>query len=130
MAGKQNMSPKEIIACENYLKGMSLKKALVAAGYSETYIEGPLHLFRWLKRRHICAYIRQRQTQLAKLFNKDKAYLVEKLEEIIDESNPRDRVQALLLLERLVVPKELSDLKIEDVKGITININEAKPTDG
>lgn len=126
MAGKQNMSAKEIMACENYLKGMSLRKALLAAGYSPNYCDGNPHLFNWIKRRHICEYLRERQKQIVKVFNKDKGYIISKIEHILEDDNPKDRVQALLLLERMVVPKEMEEYKKEDVKGITINFNEIK----
>jgi len=126
MGGKQNISPRDINACENYLKGMPLRKALLEAGYSPNYCEGNAHLFNWIKRRHICSYIRQRQLEIAQLCNTDKAYVVTKLKHIVDSDDPKDRTKALELLDRLVVPKEPNELRVEDVKGITISFSEAK----
>ena len=124
MAGKQNLSPKEIQACENYLRGMSLRKALLAAGYSPNYCEGNAHLFNWLKRRHICSYIRQRQVELSKSYTLDKAELIKYARHILQSDDPRDRTKALEILMRLGIPMDEQVFmdKGEAVKAITFNI--------
>jgi phage terminase small subunit len=131
MAGKQNLSPKEIKACEGYLRGLSLRKALLEAGYSSNYCEGNAHLFNWLKRRHICSYIRQRQLQIATAESLDKSELIKVARHIIASDDPKDRAKALELLMRLGVSLDPSQLTKDDVKGINITINQVnKDIDG
>jgi hypothetical protein len=126
MAGKQKLSPKEIKTCENYLKGMSLKKAMEASGYSEEYCTDSGKLFKFLKRRHVCAYLRKRQEEIAAAENLDKAEIIKYIRHIIASDDPRDRVKGVELLMRLGIPQDEVTFanKGEAVKSITFNIAE------
>lgn len=120
------LTPKARNACELYLKGKSIKQAMLSAGYAKSYVEGPVACMRFFKNRCVVDYIRQRQEELSKANAIDQSKLIKYAEHILDDDDSRDRTKALELLMRMVTNLP-ENIKNEDIKQITINIEQAKP---
>ena len=125
------LTPRAILACENYLKGSSLKKAMLDAGYAPSYCDMTKNIVAFLKNRQVIEYLRARQRVIAVSHNKDIAYLIEKLSQWMEEGDPRDRSKCAELLMRMITPmKNPEEVTKDDLHQITINFGEArKPED-
>jgi len=111
------ITPRERIAAEKYLAGIPLARALVEAGYSPKYD----HVGRWLKSRHIVAYLRKRKEEICLSANLDKHELVAAARRILSE-NKYDRIKALEILMRLCVPEAAEEVAVSsDKKSINIS---------
>ena len=136
------LTPKQQKVCQMYLKGMSMREALIAAGFSEGYAKH--NAYKFLKRRNVVEYIRKEQKLLHDFESYDRQhfykFLVGKLADAKVED--KDKVQYAKMLQQLggfnkdfdLKEKEL-EAKIKEVESdkqashITINVNEFKETD-
>lgn len=118
--------PKARLACNYYLRGMSVKQAMLKAGYAESYCADSTHQMNFLKNRLVQTYLRERQEEFADFEETDKAKIAQYLKHIIKDDDAKDRSKAVELYMRLTSPISENITK-EDVKGIVINIEQAKP---
>ena len=115
------MTPREIHACELYLKGMSLSDAMRKAGYNPSYCEGKKAVWRFLKNRVILTYLRKRKKEISEVYEVDRNWIARRAKKWVDEGGI-DRVKAAELLERLTTnTDEFSPDQTN--KGISINFN-------
>ena len=139
---KKLLKTKQIKACQYYIDGMSMRQAMIKAGYNETYASHNASQF--LANKGIIKFIKAEQAKLVEFegYKRQHFYkfLVDKLSDVNVED--KDKVQYAKLLQQLggfnkeldLKEKEL-ELKIKDVESdkqasqITINLNEFKETD-
>ena len=120
------LTPRMIKACENYIRGMSIREAMLKDGYHSDYASEPKHCVAFLKSRQVIKYIRDRQQQIAEAESLDKSELVKAARKIIQDGDPRDRTKALELLMRMGLPIDERTIDESSVKAIHINFTEAK----
>ena len=123
--------------CGNlYLKGMSMRKAMIECGYSEQYAES--HCTDFLKNRELMAYIRKRQKEEADVALADAIMVKKKLMELANDSDKYVALNALKQLdahnewmaELEVKLKSIESTKETQVSGsVQITFNEAKKND-
>jgi hypothetical protein len=128
MAENKNiLTPKMIKACEGYIRGRSMREAMIEAGYAKTYVEGTVATMRFFKNRQVIEYIRKRQDQIAKAASLDASECIEAARRIVADNDPRDRHKGLELLMRMGIPiGDPATLTKDDIKSISINFTEAK----
>lgn len=123
----KELTPKMIQACEAYLRGKSMREAMLEAGYSPKYVEGNVAVMRFLKNRLIIEYLRKRKKQHAEVADIDAQYILARLKHIILSDSDKDRTKAVELLIRMTQPMPDRDRLVkEDLRSININITEAK----
>jgi phage terminase small subunit len=119
MADTSNLNSRQILACEYYIKGMSLVEAMRKAGYNDSYCEGKRAGWRYLQNRHVQNYIRERKKEIASVAFLDTAWIAKHVKDWIEEGNTADRVKAAELLNRLVNP-DVENSVDETSKKVTI----------
>lgn len=95
------MKPKLQKVCNFYLSGMSMREALIKAGYSDAYASHNSSKF--LHNRSVMAYIRERQKEIEDAALADDIFLRADLKRIIKDpqSTPYDKAEARKLLEKM-----------------------------
>ena len=122
----KELTPKIIRAAEGYIRGKSMRQAMIDAGYSEKYCEGNVAVMRFLKNRLVIEYIRKRQAEQIAAANLDAAELIRHARRIIASDDPKDRTKALELLMRMGLPiADPATLTKDDIKSINISIETA-----
>lgn len=131
------MRPNIQKVCNFYLGGMSMRQALVAAGYSESYADH--HSLKFLKNKEVMTYIRARQKDEADAALADAIYTRTRLMDIVADKTAtnREKIEALRALD--AHNKWMSELdarlkELENSKKVTennasvinINLNEYK----
>ena len=123
MIDTSKLTPKQVKACEGFIRGMSMRAAMVASGYNPSYCDGVAHVMRFLKNREIVRYIKARQSQIAEAEQLDKSELVKYARAIVADNDPKDRSKAVELLMRMGLPiADPATLTKDDIKSISINI--------
>lgn len=120
------LTPRMIRAAEAYIRGMSMREAMIKAGYTSDYASEPNHVACFLKSRQVIKYIRNRQQQIAEAESLDKSELVKMARAIIADGDPRDRSKALELLMRMGLPIDEKQIDASSVKAINITFGEAR----
>lgn len=126
------MSPKLQKVCNFYLSGMSMREALLKAGYSDGYASHSSSKF--LHNREVQKYIRERQQAEAEAALADDIFLLDDLKRIIKDPNafPLEKVEARKLLEKIIGRNKEIEAKFKSIEVapkesiININIQEAK----
>jgi len=109
----KHITPKQQKVCEYYLKGMSMRQALLQSGYSDSYAT---HMaVKFLHSRAICEYLRKRQEEIAKASTIDITYVYRELSKIIDRpgEETKDKVAALKVLKEALNETLALTAKIE-----------------
>ena len=112
-----NLTPKQQKVCQMYLKGMSMREALIAAGFSESYAK---HMaYKFLKRRNVVEYIRKEQKLLHDFESYDRQHFYKFLVGKLADSNVEDRekVQYAKLLQQLGGFNKDFDLKEKELEA-------------
>jgi phage terminase small subunit len=95
------MKPKLQKVCNLVLKGKSMREALLACGYSDSYASHNSHKF--LHNREVQRYIRERQKQIEDACLADDIFLISDLKAIIKDTQatPVEKIEARKLLEKI-----------------------------
>jgi phage terminase small subunit len=94
---RKAMSPKQQMACNFYLQGMSMRQAMIKAGFSPVYADHNAAQF--LKHRGMIEYIRARQKDVADTQLADAIFVRKKLIELTNDPDSRVRLQAVKQLD-------------------------------
>lgn len=94
---KKPMTPKQQKAANYYLSGMSMRQAMLKAGYNESYAGEQAPQF--LKHRGMIEYIRQRQQDEADAELADAVYTKKKLMELVESPDADVALAALKQLD-------------------------------
>jgi phage terminase small subunit len=107
------MSPKLQKVCNYYLQGMSMREALIKAGYSDAYASHMSSKF--LHNRECQRYIRARQKDEADAAMVDRIYLLKNLQRIIDRPGveERDKNAALKIMNEYISKQDEIKAKID-----------------
>ena len=133
---KKPMTPKQQKTANFYLKGMSMRQAMLKAGYNESYAGSQAPQF--LKNRGMIEYIRQRQQDEADAELADAIYTKKKLMDLVASGDPELAIPALKLLDAHNKWQAELEAKFAEIENkikepndssIVINIGEAKKED-
>jgi phage terminase small subunit len=116
------MTPKLQKVCNFYLNGMSMREALLKAGYSDSYAEH--NSTKFLHNREVIKYIKTRQKAEADASLVDAIYLLDQLKKIIDSPNStnKEKSEALKILnDRLMRSAEIEN-KLKDIDSQKTNL--------
>ena len=127
------MSPKQQKVCRYYLEGMSMRLALIKAGFSDAYASH--NAAKFLHSREVMEYIRKRQKELEDAELADMKFVRRKLMEIAEKRGieERDAIAATRALGDMIIEMEKLQAKIKEIevakespKEFVINLNEIK----
>ena len=121
--------------CGNlYLKGMSMRQAMIQSGYTEQYAES--HCTDMLKNRELIKYIKDRQRDEAQVALADAIMVKKKLVALTEHSDPYVALNALKQLdahnewmaelEAKFKQLEVAQSGLKESPSVVINLNEIK----
>lgn len=110
------LTPKQQTVCNLYLTGMSMRAAMMQAGYDEKY--ATQNLFTFYKNRDVQAYLRMRLKEFADAARADDAFLLKNLTDIIcDPTSDRiERIEARKLLEKINTRNKELAVRLKEVE--------------
>jgi phage terminase small subunit len=98
------LTPKMQNVCLLYLKGMSMRQALLQAGYTESFALH--HASKFLKSRACQKFIRERQAQAAEAALADVDFIKRNLMQLAESPDPQIRLAAIKQLDAHIEWKE------------------------
>jgi phage terminase small subunit len=116
------LTPK-IQRCGNfYLKGMSMRQAMIQAGYTEQYAE--THCTDFFKNRKLIQYIRDRQKAVEEATLVDEVFVLNELKKIINDPSAslKDRNDAIKTLNDRITRSQEINAKLEEIKERNSNL--------